>query len=109
MGSHRTSRGAPPPGWSLPEEYNHSRRPCGVPTLSGEDASYVIPPVRRRPRLYEWTPSLTPPPCLQETKSLTGEALTADQRETVCAYHNMLKALPAMVSRQVIGSKGGKT
>ena len=38
---------------------------------------------------------------------LAGEALTADQREAVCAYHDMLKAHPPipMVLRLLIGSK----
>ena len=46
--------GGDPPGWPLPEEYDPSRRPCGVPTLRGEDTPHTVPPVRRRPRQFDW-------------------------------------------------------
>ena len=44
-------QGADPPGWPLPEDYDCSCRPCGVPLRSRDDAPYAIPPVRRRPPL----------------------------------------------------------
>ena len=44
-------QGADPLGWPLPEEYDRSCRPCGVPLRNRDDAPYIVPQVRRRPPL----------------------------------------------------------
>ena len=47
----------------------------------------------------------TPASCSQGSKGSAGEALTADQLDAVCAFHNMRKAHPMMVLRPPASSK----